>query len=118
MNPHSVVEVNVRAVKFVDKSDANFMILTDVGASVKAWGRRGIAWGGTAGFALGVGFVAIPFSSKILSFGILGTLTVVTVEGAFIAGALGALAALVYGHGTRQVPGQPVCDHPIRRRAA
>lgn len=81
----------------------------DVGASVKSWGRRGIAWGGAAGFALGVVFVAIPLTSDILTFGILGTLIVATVEGAVVAGAFGAIAAALYGNGVLQ-SGRPAFD--------
>lgn len=86
----------------VSKAETKSSAIFDVGARVKTWGKRGIVCGGTAGFMLGVVFVAIPFSSHVLSFGILGTLTVVTVEGAFIAGTFGAFAALIYGKGMLQ----------------
>jgi hypothetical protein len=92
----------MKTVRPAGKFETTSYAIYDVGASVKAWGRRGIVWGGTAGFVLGVALVAIPFSSHVLSFGILGTLIVVTVEGAFVAGALSAFAALVYGKGVLQ----------------
>lgn len=71
----------------------------DVSRCVKAWGRRGVLLGGIFGFALGVMFVAIPFTSDVLTFGVIGTLIVAAVEGAVIAGAFSVCIAAFYGKG-------------------
>ncbi len=71
----------------------------DVSGSVKFWGRRGVVLGGVFGFALGVAFAAIPFTSDVLTFGVIGTLIVAAVEGAVIAGAFAAGIAAFYGKG-------------------
>ena len=94
------------------KREADPRILYDVGTSVKTWGRRGIVWGGAAGFALGIACIAIPLTSDVLTFGIGGTLIVTAVVGAFIAGVLGAFAALAYGSG---VPRREGADDNQRR---
>jgi len=81
----------------------------DVDSVVRSWGRRGIFGGGLFGLALGISFVAIPFTSDVLTFGVAGTLIVATVESAVIAGAFGAFAAALYGrsvrHGTGPIAG-------------
>ena len=71
----------------------------DVSGSVKSWGRRGVLAGGAFGFVLGVAFVAIPFTSDVLTFGVIGTLIVAAVEGAVIAGAFAVCVAAFYGKG-------------------
>jgi hypothetical protein len=73
----------------------------DVSTNVKSWGRRGVLLGGIFGFALGVALVAIPFTSDVLTFGIIGTLLVAAVEGAVIAGAFAVCIAAFYGRGQR-----------------
>jgi hypothetical protein len=52
-----------------------------------------------AGFGLGIAFVSLPTGPNVLAFGIIGTLIVAIVEGAVVAGALGACAAALYGSG-------------------
>jgi len=74
----------------------------DVDSVVRSWGRRGIFGGGLFGLALGISFVAIPFTSDVLTFGVVGTLIVATVESAVIAGAFGAFAAALYGRNVRR----------------
>lgn len=71
----------------------------DVTDSVKRWGRRGIFFGGTFGIALGAIFVAIPFSTDVLAFGVLGTLLVGAVECAVIGGGFAALGAALFANG-------------------
>ncbi len=71
----------------------------DVSGCIKSWGRRGVLLGGIVGFALGVAFVAIPFTSDVLTFGVLGTLAVAAVEGAVIAGAFAVGIAAFCGKG-------------------
>jgi hypothetical protein len=71
----------------------------DVSDCVKSWGRRGILWGGLFGLALGIVFVAIPHTDKVLTFGVIGTLIVGMVEGAVVAGAFGVCAAALYSKG-------------------
>ena len=82
--------------------ERNVVAFHNVDGDVRSWGRRGIVGGGIFGFALGVGFVAIPFTSDVLTFGIAGTLIVAAVEGAVIAGAFGAFAAALYGRGAQR----------------
>lgn len=65
---------------------------------VKCWGRRGIFFGGNFGIALGVIFVAIPFSTDILTFGVFGTLLVGAVECAVIGGGFAALGAALFAN--------------------
>jgi hypothetical protein len=74
----------------------------DIGDCIKAWGRRGIFWGALFGFGFGTILVAIPLTSDILTFGVLGTLLVGTVECAVIAGAFAAFAAVLVGKGVRR----------------
>lgn len=81
-------------------SQKNAVVVYDVGRCIRSWGRRGILSGGIFGFALGAIFVAIPFTTDVLTFGTIGTLIVGTVECAVIAGAFGAFAAALYGQGT------------------
>lgn len=76
--------------------------LYDVSYRVKSWGRRGLLAGGTFGFTLGAAFVAVPLTSDVLTFGVIGTLIVAAVEGAVVAGAFGACAAALYGTGMRR----------------
>ncbi|MDR3527935.1 MAG: hypothetical protein P4L57_11705 [Rhizomicrobium sp.] len=71
----------------------------DVSRSVKSWGRQGVVFGGVFGFALGAAFVAIPFTSDVLTFGVIGTLVVAAVEGAVIAGAFAVCIAAFCGKG-------------------
>jgi hypothetical protein len=85
--------------------ERNVVAFHNVDGDVRSWGRRGILGGGIFGFALGIGFVAIPFTSDVLTFGIAGTLIVAAVEGAVIAGAFGAFAAALYGRGVRRETG-------------
>lgn len=73
--------------------------VSDVNDRVKSWGRRGVFLGANFGFVFGAIFVAIPFTSDVLTFGTIGTLLVGTVECAFIAGAFAALGAALYGKG-------------------
>jgi hypothetical protein len=73
----------------------------DVGDCIKSWGQRGILSGAIFGFAFGAILVAIPLTTDVLTFGILGTLIVAVVECAAIAGGFGALAAALYGRGVR-----------------
>lgn len=73
----------------------------DVSDRVRSWGRRGILGGGLFGFALGVVFIAIPQTVKVLAFGVAGTLLVTAVEGAVIAGAVSACAAALCSKGAR-----------------
>ena len=75
------------------------LAIYDVSDRLKSWGRRGILFGGLAGFALGMALVAIPHSASILTFGVVGTLIVGAVEGAVIAGAFAACAAALYRKG-------------------
>ena len=56
-------------------------------------------FGGVFGFTLGAAFVAIPFTSDVLTFGVIGTLVVAAVEGAVIAGAFAVCIAAFYGKG-------------------
>ena len=73
----------------------------DVTDCVKSWGRRGIFFGANFGLVLGAIFVAIPFSTDVLTFGVIGTLLVGSVECAVLAGGFAALAAALYGEGVR-----------------
>ena len=73
----------------------------DVTDCVKSWGRRGIFFGANFGLVLGAIFVAIPFSTDVLTFGVIGTLLVGAVECAVLAGGFAALAAALYGDGVR-----------------
>jgi len=84
----------------------------DVSGTVRSWGRRGVLWGGIFGFALGAAFVAIPFTSDVLTFGIIGTLIVAAVEGAVIAGAVSVCIAAFCGKGERYSSARTpsVCD--------
>jgi hypothetical protein len=68
---------------------------------VKSWGRRGIFLGANFGFVLGVIFVAIPFATDVLTFGVFGTLLAGAVECAVIAGGFAALAAALIDKGAR-----------------
>jgi hypothetical protein len=102
LNPHPVVEVKLSPVTPVGKPNTNFVVLYDAGTNVKSWGRRGVFWGGLTGMVLGVALVAILLTSKVLTFGILGTLIVVTVECAVIVGVSGAIAGALYGTGVRR----------------
>lgn len=91
--------------------------ITDVTACIKSWGRRGIFWGAVFGFVLGTILVAIPLSTDILTFGVVGTLLVAAVECAVIAGGFAALAAALFGEGS----GSHARTEPIamaRRRVA
>ena len=98
--------------------ERNFVTFYDVDGDVRSWGRRGILGGGLFGFALGIGFVAIPFTSDVLTFGIAGTLIVAAVEGAVIAGAFGAFAAALYGRGVRREAGAKIGRKPPSGRRA
>jgi hypothetical protein len=93
---------NFEPESIVERSAVAFY---DVSGDVRSWGRRGILGGGIFGFALGIGFVAIPFTSDVLTFGVAGTLIVAAVEGAVIAGAFSAFAAALYGKGARRETG-------------
>lgn len=73
----------------------------DVSGTIKSWGRRGVLLGGTFGFMLGVALVAIPFTTDVLTFGIIGTLIVAAVEGAVIAGAFAVCIAAFCARGER-----------------
>lgn len=73
----------------------------DVTASVKSWGRTGIILGANFGIVLGAIFVAIPFSTDVLTFGVFGTLLVGAVECAVIGGAFAASAAAIFANGVR-----------------
>ncbi len=75
------------------------IVVHDVGACIKSWGRRGILLGGLFGFVLAAILVAIPLTTDVLTFGTIGTLIVGAVECAVIAGGFGALAAALYGQG-------------------
>jgi hypothetical protein len=75
------------------------IVVHDVGACIKSWGRRGILLGGLFGFVLAAIIVAFPLTSDVLTFGTIGTLIVGAVECAVIAGGVGALAAALYGQG-------------------
>ena len=77
--------------------------INDVTDCVKSWGRRGIFFGACFGFTFGAIFVAIPFTSDVLTFGVVGTLLVGAVECAVIAGGFAALAAAIFANG---VPGR------------
>ena len=91
--------------------------ISDVTASIKSWGRRGIFWGAVFGFVLGAILVAIPLSTDILTFGVVGTLVVAAVECAVIAGGFAALAAALFGEGS----GSHARTEPVamaRRRVA
>ena len=79
--------------------EPNTFAFYDVSRSVKSWGRRGVLIGAVFGFALGVGFVAIPFTSDVLTFGVIGTLVVAAIEGGVIAGAFAVCIAAFYGKG-------------------
>jgi hypothetical protein len=74
----------------------------DVGDCIKSWGRRGILAGAILGLALGAIFAAMPLTTEILTFGVLGTMIVAAVECAAIGGGFGALAAALYGKGVRR----------------
>jgi hypothetical protein len=91
--------------------------VTDVTACIKAWGRRGIAWGAGFGFALGTILVAIPLSTDILTFGVIGTMVVAAVECAVIAGGFAALAAALFGEGSGS-HGRTEPTSTARRRVA
>jgi hypothetical protein len=71
----------------------------DIDGCVRSWGRRGILLGGLTGFVLGAIFVANPFTARVLTFGIAGTLIVCTMECAAIAGGFAVLIAALHGHG-------------------
>jgi hypothetical protein len=75
------------------------IVVHDVGDCIRSWGKRGIISGGLFGFILAATLVAIPLTSDVLTFGIIGTLIVGAVECAVVAGAFGALAAALYGRG-------------------
>lgn len=75
--------------------------INDVTDCVKSWGRRGIFFGASFGFIFGAIFVAIPFTSDVLTFGVIGTLLVGAVECAVIAGGFAALAAAIFANGVR-----------------
>lgn len=91
--------------------------VTDVTACVKSWGRRGIVWGAVFGFVLGMILVAIPLSTDILTFGVVGTLLVAAVECAVIAGGFAALAGALFGEGSGSHP-RPEAVSMARRRVA
>lgn len=80
--------------------DRKTIVLYDVSDCVKSWGRPGILGGGLFGFVLGAALVAIPNTANVLTFGVIGTLTVGMVEGAVIAGAFATCAAALYSKGT------------------
>ena len=108
----------------MDNSDSqsnverNVVVFHNVDGAVRSWGRRGILGGGILGFALGICFVAIPFTSDVLTFGIAGTLIVAAVEGAVIAGAFGAFAAALYGRGEWRETGAKMGRKPPSGRRA
>ena len=83
------------------RPDTRAIPIIDVTECVKSWGRTGITLGAIVGFVLGAVFVAIPLSTDVLTFGVLGTLLVGTVECAAVAGAFAAFAAALYGNGVR-----------------
>jgi hypothetical protein len=68
---------------------------------IKSWGRYGIFWGGILGLMLGAILVAIPLTTDILTFGVIGTLVVASIECAVIAGGFAALAAALFSRGAR-----------------
>lgn len=80
-------------------SDNGSVVVYDVGVRIKSWGLRGILSGGIFGFVLGAMFVAIPFTADVLTFGVLGTLAIGTLECAAVGGGFGAFAAAVFGQG-------------------
>ena len=73
--------------------------LHDVTDSVKSWGRTGIILGANFGLVLGAILVAIPFTTDVLTFGVIGTLLVGAVECAVIAGGFAALGAALFANG-------------------
>jgi hypothetical protein len=89
----------MQAASLAVNPEAKSCVLYDVGASIRSWGLRGIVWGGATGLALGAVLIAFPSNFDVLTFGVIGTLAVATVEGALVAGALCAFAALLYGKG-------------------
>ena len=74
----------------------------DVDGCIRSWGRRGILWGGIFGFIVAAILAAVPSSTEVLTFGIIGTMIVGAVECAVIAGGLGVVAAALYGQGVRR----------------
>jgi hypothetical protein len=73
--------------------------LHDVTSSVKSWGRTGIILGANFGLVFGAILVAIPFTTDVLTFGVIGTLLVGAVECAVIAGGFAALGAALFANG-------------------
>jgi hypothetical protein len=73
----------------------------DVTDSIKSWGRAGIILGANFGLVLGAILVAIPFTTDVLTFGVVGTLLVGAVECAVIAGGFAALGAALFANGVR-----------------
>ena len=80
-------------------SDEKVMGFYSAGDRVKFWGTRGAFWGGFWGLFFGGIFMTIPIVGHVIVLGYLAAVAVSAVEGAVVAGGLGALGAALYSIG-------------------
>jgi len=71
----------------------------NVGDRMKVWGKLGAFWGGLWGLLFGSAFFFIPGIGPLIVFGPLVSWIIGALEGAVVAGGLGALAAALYSIG-------------------
>lgn len=84
-------------------SDEHVVGFYSAGDRVRFWGTRGAYWGGLWGLLFGGMFLTIPMVGAVVILGPLAAIVFAAieaaVEGAVVAGGLGALGAALYGLG-------------------
>jgi hypothetical protein len=91
--------VNAISVSHRRIGEYRAVAIYDVDECIRARGCRATLSGALAGFVFGALFVANPISAEVLTFGIVGTLIVCTIESAVVAGGFWVVAAVLYGQG-------------------
>ncbi len=86
----------------------------NTGERVKVWGSRGAFWGGMWGLFFGGLFMTIPVVGHVIVLGYLATTMLAAVEGAVMAGGLGAIGAALYGIG---IPKDSVIEYEAAVKA-
>lgn len=71
----------------------------NIGDRIKFWGGRGAFWGGLWGLFFSGVFMTIPIVGHLVVLGYVGAIIISAVEGAAVAGALGALGAALVSLG-------------------